>query len=64
MEIFKMYNEKYVNTPLAIHLKICTDMCPKTQGDMDYMSEVPYISVVGSLMDAMICTRPYISHSI
>jgi hypothetical protein len=26
------------------------------------MSRVPYSSVVGSLMYAMVCTRPYISH--
>jgi len=57
-----MYNEKYVNTPLASHFKICMDMCPKIREDMDYMSEVPYVWVVGSLMDAMMCTRPRISH--
>ena len=37
-------------------------MCPKTQEDMDYMSKVPYASAVGSLMYAMVCTRPDISH--
>jgi hypothetical protein len=26
------------------------------------MSHVPYVSAVGSLMYAMVCTRPYISH--
>lgn len=55
-----MYNEKYVNTHLASHFKICMDMCPKAEEDMDYMSKVPYVSVVGSLMDAMICLRPHI----
>ncbi|XP_070023411.1 secreted RxLR effector protein 161-like [Nicotiana sylvestris] len=29
---------------------------------MKYMSKVPYASVVGSLMYAMICTRPDIAH--
>ncbi|GJT27804.1 transposable element [Tanacetum coccineum] len=29
-----------------------------------YMEKVPYANVVGSLMYAMICTRPYISHSV
>ena len=37
-------------------------MCPKTQEDMDYMSKVPYASAVGSLMYAMVCTRPDIAH--
>ena len=27
------------------------------------MSHVPYASVVGSLMYAMVCTRPYIAHA-
>lgn len=62
LEIVKMYNEKYVNTPFASHFKICMDTCPKTPKDMDDMSEVPYVSVVGSLMDAMMCTSPHISH--
>ena len=38
-------------------------MCPKTQEDMDYMSKVPYASIVGSLMYAMVCTRPDIAHA-
>ena len=37
-------------------------MCPKTQEEMDYMSKVPYASTVGSLMYAMVCTRPDIAH--
>ncbi|GJZ97201.1 hypothetical protein Tco_0669654 [Tanacetum coccineum] len=28
------------------------------------MSRVPYASIVGSLMSAMICTRPYIAHAV
>ena len=39
-------------------------MCPKTQEDMDYMSKVPYASAVGSLMYAMVCTRPDIAHAV
>jgi len=39
-------------------------MCPKTQEEMNYMSKVPYASIVGSLMCAMVCTRPDISHAV
>ena len=39
-------------------------MCPRTQEDMDYMSKVPYASVVGSLIYAMVCTRTNISHAV
>jgi hypothetical protein len=39
-------------------------MCPKTQEEIEYMSRVPYSLAVGSLMYAMVCTRPYISHAV
>ena len=39
-------------------------MCPKTEEEMDYMSKFPYASAVGSLMYAMVCTRPDISHAV
>eukprot|EP00253_Pinus_taeda_P005294 PITA_05294 len=39
-------------------------MCTKTQEDMDYMSKVPHASIVGSLMYAMVCTRPDIAHAV
>lgn len=37
-------------------------MYPKTQEEEDTISMVPYISIIGRLMSAMVCTRPYISH--
>jgi hypothetical protein len=39
-------------------------MCPKTQEEIEYMSRVPYSSTVGSLMYAMVCTRPDIAHAV
>jgi hypothetical protein len=39
-------------------------MCPKTQEEIEYMSRVPYSSAVGSLMYAMVCTRPDIAHAV
>ena len=59
-----MQNEKLVSTPFYSHFKISKEMCPKTQEDMDYMSKVPYASAVGSLMHAMVCTRPDIAHAV
>ena len=37
-------------------------MCPETQEEINYMSNIPYSLVVGSLMYAMVCTRPNITH--
>ena len=59
-----MHNAKPVSTPFSTHFKLSKEMCPKTQEDMDYMSKVPYASAVGSLMYAMVCTRPDIAHAV
>ena len=57
-----MQNAKPVSTPFASHFKLSKEMCPKIQEEMDYMSKVPYASVVESLMYAMVYTRPDIAH--
>ena len=59
-----MENAKAVNTPLPSHLKLTKEMCPKTQEEEDKMSKVPYASIVGSLMYAMVCTRLDIAHAV
>eukprot|EP00253_Pinus_taeda_P021796 PITA_21796 len=38
--------------------------CPKTQEEEEDVSRVPYASVVNSLMYAMVCTIPYITHAV
>jgi hypothetical protein len=38
-------------------------MCPKTHEEIEYMFKVSYSSIVGSLMHAMVCTRPDIAHA-
>ena len=64
LERFKMQDAKPVSTPLARHFKLTKEMCPKTQEEIDYMSKVPYSLAVGSLMYAMVCTRPNIAHAV
>ncbi|XP_077217948.1 secreted RxLR effector protein 161-like [Tasmannia lanceolata] len=39
-------------------------MSPKTPEDTQVMDNIPYASAVGSLMYAMLCTRPDICHSV
>ena len=55
---------KPVSTPLAPHFKLSASQCPKTEEEQEYMSKVPYSNAVGSLMYAMVCTRPDISHAV
>ena len=52
---------KPASTPLAPHFKLSSSSCPTSQEELDYMFCVPSASVVGSLMYAMVCTRPDIS---
>ena len=40
------------------------DQCPKTDKEKDIMSNVPYASATGSLMYAMLCTRPDICFAV
>ena len=53
---------KPVKVPIPVGVKLSADQCPKTQEEEEGMSHVPYASAVGSLMYAMVCTRPDIPH--
>ncbi|KAE9615369.1 putative RNA-directed DNA polymerase [Lupinus albus] len=48
---------KPVSTPLAAHFKLSSDLCLHTEEEVECMSYVPYTSVVGNLMNTMVCTR-------
>ncbi|KAH9684927.1 hypothetical protein KPL70_013734 [Citrus sinensis] len=61
---FGMNESKPVQTPLASHFKLSAAMCPQTAAEQQEMSEVPYSNAVGSLMYAMVLTRPDISHAL
>jgi ATP-binding cassette subfamily B (MDR/TAP) protein 1 len=59
-----MRDAKPVRTPLASHFRLSKEQCPKTDEEKDFMARVPYASTIGSLMYAMVCTRPDISHAV
>ena len=61
---FNMHGAKPVSTPLASHFKLSKELSPKTEQEKENMSKVPYASAVGSLMYAMVCTRPDIAHAV
>ncbi|KAK8614815.1 hypothetical protein V6N13_068605 [Hibiscus sabdariffa] len=39
-------------------------MCPSTPQERERMSQTPYASAIGSIMYAMICTRPDLSYAL
>ncbi|KAJ8472279.1 hypothetical protein OPV22_026622 [Ensete ventricosum] len=59
-----MSNAKPVGSPLASHFKLCLDQSPSSDEEKEKMQKVPYASAVGSLMYAMICTRPDIAYAV
>ena len=61
---FNMHDAKPVSTSLAPHFKLSLALCPDSDDDIEYMSRVPYSGAVGSLMYAMVCSRPDLSHAL
>jgi len=58
LERCHMQDSKSIDTHVDKSLSPSCDMCPKTLEEKEKMSKVPYANVVGSLMYAMMCTRP------
>jgi ATP-binding cassette subfamily B (MDR/TAP) protein 1 len=58
-----MPDAKKVTTPIAPHFKLSSTQCPVTDEDVEYMFRVLYSSVVGSLMYAIVCSRPNFSYT-
>ena len=61
---FRINDAKPRTTPLANHFKLSKEQSPKTFEERDHMALVQYASAVGSLMYAMVCTRPDIAHAV
>ena len=61
---FNVGNAKTRNTPLGTHLKLSKRQSSQAEEEESHMSKVPYASAVGSLMYAMVCTRPDIAHAV
>ena len=64
LQRFNMQDSKPMMVPIPIGVKLSAEQCPKTQEEEEDMSRVPYASAVGSLMYAMVCTRPDIAHAV
>jgi len=57
LECFRMHHSKPIDTPVEKGLSLSLDQCPKVDQEKEKMKDVPYASVVGSLIYAMLCTR-------
>ena len=59
-----MQDSRPLSVPVTIRIKISSSQCPTSPLEMEEMTQVPYQSVVGSLMYAMVCTRPDITQAV
>ncbi|GJT46274.1 retrovirus-related pol polyprotein from transposon TNT 1-94 [Tanacetum coccineum] len=64
LQRFNMQDCKPISTPFPTDVKLSSKMSPSNEKERMEMSRVPYASAVGSLMFAMICTRPDIAHAV
>jgi transposase InsO family protein len=61
---FNMTDSLSVSTPLEIGLKLNKGMAPSSEEERKEMENIPYKSAVGSLMYAMLGTRPDICYAV
>ncbi|KAE8708902.1 Detected protein of unknown function [Hibiscus syriacus] len=61
---FNMQDAKPVSTPLGVHFRLSKEQSPKTEEERAHVVKVSYASAIGSLMYAMVCTRPDIAQAV
>jgi hypothetical protein len=61
---FNMSDCKPIGTPMSVGVKLSAEQSPKDDEEKEQMARIPYASAVGSLMYAMVCTRPDIAHAV
>ena len=55
---FKMDQSKKGFLPVLQGVKLCKTQSPTTAEETERMKVIPYASAIGSIMYAMLCTRP------
>ena len=61
---FNMLDSKRGLLPVRHGIHLSKAMSPKTPEEREKMAKVPYASAIGSLMYAMLCTRPDIAYAV
>lgn len=64
LEKFSMQGSKKGSLPIAHGCKLSKDLCPKTKSERLRMNGIPYASAIGTIMYAMLCTRPDVSYAL
>ncbi|KAG9453509.1 hypothetical protein H6P81_006413 [Aristolochia fimbriata] len=64
LERFNMHESKAVTTTLGSQFKLSKEQGDKSDEEIAHMKTVPYASAIGSLMYAMVSTRPDIAHAV
>ena len=64
LDRFSMRNAKAVSTPIGSHFKLSKELRPQSKQEEEQMARVPYTSAVGSIMYAMVCSRPDIAQAV
>ena len=59
-----MQDSKKYFLPMAHGISLSKNQCPMTTDERDKMSGIPYASAIGSIMYAMLCTRPDVSYAL
>ena len=61
---FSMERSKRGYLPIGHGIHLSKKMSPKTPEERNRMSSIPYASAVGSIMYAMLCTRPDVAYAL
>ncbi|KAK8547551.1 hypothetical protein V6N12_031688 [Hibiscus sabdariffa] len=61
---FSMEESKRGFLPIRHGISLSKEMCPSSPQERERMSQIPYASAIGSIMYAMICTRPDLSYAL
>ena len=61
---FKMVHAKKGFLPMLQGKTLSKTQCPTMADERERMSKIPYASAIGSIMYAMLCTRPDVSHAL
>jgi len=64
LERFRMHHSKPMDTPVEKGLTLGLEQFPKTDKEKERMNNILYANAVGSLMYAMLCTRPDICFAV